>query len=234
MLLRVGEARTTGINLFLAAVLSSVAGALNAVGFLAAGSFTANMTGNLSAFADHLAFGRIAAALSFAGLVLAFVSGAVAAALWIRGAERRGQRAVYAQAVFAEGLCLSGLAVWLVVRASSLSEPGLIVALSFVMGFQNAVSTLISNARVRTTHVSGMATDLGIEIAACLGPPQERRAALQPLKLHGLTLFCFAAGGIGGALIYGFSTAALMGICSLCLLGLAVPEMIRARRAGRG
>lgn len=57
MLIRVGSERSETIDLFLAAVLSTVAGALNAVGFLIAGSFTANMTGNVSAFADELAGG---------------------------------------------------------------------------------------------------------------------------------------------------------------------------------
>ena len=73
MLIRVGNERTKSIDLALAGLLSSVAGALNAVGFLVAGSFTANMTGNLSMFADHLANDGLLLALSFAGLVLAFI-----------------------------------------------------------------------------------------------------------------------------------------------------------------
>jgi uncharacterized membrane protein YoaK (UPF0700 family) len=39
----------------------------------------------------------------------------------------------------------------------------LILGLSFLMGIQNAVVPRISDARVRTTHVSGMSTDIGIE-----------------------------------------------------------------------
>ena len=55
MLVKVGDDRTSNIDLVLAGLLSSIAGALNAVGFLIAGTFTANMTGNISAFADNLA-----------------------------------------------------------------------------------------------------------------------------------------------------------------------------------
>ncbi|MGO8462711.1 DUF1275 family protein, partial [Rhizobium ruizarguesonis] len=40
----------------------------------------------------------------------------------------------------------------------------LVPGLAFLMGLQNAVVKRISDARVRTTHVSGMATDLGIEL----------------------------------------------------------------------
>lgn len=73
MLIRTGSARTETLDLSLAGLLSTVAGALNAVGFLVAGTFTANMTGNISAMADTLVVGQVALALSFAGLVLAFI-----------------------------------------------------------------------------------------------------------------------------------------------------------------
>ena len=72
MLIRVGEERTKSIDLILAGLMSSIAGALNAVGFLLAGSFTANMTGNISMFAELLAKREYIFALSFAGLVGAF------------------------------------------------------------------------------------------------------------------------------------------------------------------
>jgi uncharacterized membrane protein YoaK (UPF0700 family) len=42
-------------------------------------------------------------------------------------------------------------------------QPQTIQIQRFLMGLQNAVVTRISNARVRTTHVSGTATDIGIE-----------------------------------------------------------------------
>ena len=95
MLIRVGDDRSGVIDLFLAGLLSSVSGALNAVGFLIAGSFTANMTGNISAFADHLASGAVLLALSFLGLVAAFIFGAGLAALAIQTGEARGRRGIW-------------------------------------------------------------------------------------------------------------------------------------------
>ena len=76
------------------------------------------------------------------------------------------------------------------------------------MGLQNAVVTRISNARVRTTHISGMATDIGIGLGllldmACGGErTAERETVLANLRLHGMTILCFLAGGLAGGLIY--------------------------------
>lgn len=229
MLIRVGEDRNGIIDLFLAGLLSSIAGALNAVGFLIAGSFTANMTGNISAFADHLVNGSALFALSFAGLVLAFICGAGMAALAIQAGERSGLRSIYALAVIAEAVLLlllgAALALW---PNAAAPETFLVFALSFVMGLQNAVTSMISRSRVRTTHISGMATDIGIELAALTGDDRTRRESLPKLKLHSLTLGCFALGGVCGALLFGIVGHGVLTISAALLLMISLPEALRA------
>jgi uncharacterized membrane protein YoaK (UPF0700 family) len=231
MLIRVGDERTANIDLALAGLLSSVAGALNAVGFLIAGSFTANMTGNISAFADTLADGAVLISLSFAGLVVAFIFGAAIAALAIQAGERKKIRSIYALAIAAEAVVLMLLSAALVLAPLGMHETFLVVILSFVMGLQNAVTTMISRARVRTTHVSGMATDIGIELAALVGGDASRQDALPKLSLHSLTLACFAVGGVCGAVLFGFVGYWLFVIAAAILLLIAAPEALRAHRS---
>jgi uncharacterized membrane protein YoaK (UPF0700 family) len=231
MLIRVGDERTANIDLALAGLLSSVAGALNAVGFLIAGSFTANMTGNISAFADTLADGAVLVSLSFAGLVVAFIFGAGMAALVIQAGERKKIRSIYALAIAAEAVVLLLLSAALVLAPLGMHETFLVVILSFVMGLQNAVTTMISRARVRTTHVSGMATDIGIELAALVGGDASRQDALPKLSLHSLTLACFAVGGVCGAVLFGFVGYWLFVIAAAILLLIAAPEALRAHRS---
>lgn len=234
MLIRIGDERTAAIDLYLAALLSSIAGALNAVGFLVAGLFTANMTGNISAFADHLANGAVLVALSFTGLLVAFIAGAGVAALAIQRGERRHVRAIYALAILAEAIGLIALGAALIAWQRQVPEEYLVIALSFVMGLQNAVTTLISRARVRTTHVSGMATDVGIELATLVGGEARRREALPKLALHSATLACFALGGVIGAFVFGLVANWLFVICGLILLVFAVPEAwLASRRSGQ-
>lgn len=228
MLIRVGDDRTEGIDQALAGLLSLVAGGLNAVGFLIAGSFTANMTGNISAFADHLAHGDLVLALSFGGLVVAFVAGAGSAALLIHAGERRAIRCIYALAIMIQALILLAMGAGFALWPETASQALLVVVLSFVMGLQNAVTTLISHARVRTTHVSGMATDIGIELATLLNDPGLRRITLPKLRLHSLTLGCFALGGVIGALLFTIAGHWLFVMAAALLLMIALPEAARA------
>lgn len=230
MLIKVGDARTSNIDLVLAGLLSSVAGALNAVGFLIAGSFTANMTGNISAFADNIANGASLFAFSFLGLVVAFICGASMAAFAIQAGERRQLRSVYALAIAAEAIILLLVGTALALSSITETETFLVIVLSFVMGLQNAVTTMISRARVRTTHVSGMATDIGIELAALVGDEKSREEAAPKLRLHSLTLACFAFGGFCGALLLQIVGIWIFMITAILLLFIAVPEALRAHR----
>jgi len=231
MLIKVGDARTPNIDLVLAGLLSSVAGALNAVGFLIAGSFTANMTGNISAFSDHIANGAIPIAFSFLGLVVAFICGASMAALAIQAGERKHIRSVYALAVAAEAIILLLVGTTLVMSSATEHEISLVITLSFIMGLQNAVTTMISRARVRTTHVSGMATDIGIELAALVGSETSRREAVPKLWLHSLTLACFTSRGFCGAQLFQIVGSWLFIFAATLLLLIAVPEIFRAHRS---
>jgi uncharacterized membrane protein YoaK (UPF0700 family) len=78
------------------------------------------------------------------------------------------------------------------------------------MGLQNAMITKISKAEVRTTHVTGLVTDIGIELGKLLywnsGMVTEERATVRAdrgrLRLLASLLGMFFAGGLAGA--FGF------------------------------
>jgi uncharacterized membrane protein len=107
------------------------------------------------------------------------------------------------------------------------------------MGLQNAVVTRISNARVRTTHVSGMATDIGIgigmlcDIALGREPRNETDQIASKLLLHLNIVASFLVGGLVGVLIYREFGAALLFIAAAVLYILAVPGALKARGARR-
>jgi uncharacterized membrane protein YoaK (UPF0700 family) len=74
------------------------------------------------------------------------------------------------------------------------------------MGLQNAVITKISRAEIRTTHVTGLVTDIGIELGKLvyINPREVGRdpvlANRQKLRIHTLLVMCFFVGGFAGAL----------------------------------
>ena len=237
MLVQSGEARDGGADRRLAWSLAGIAGALNAAGFYAVGVFSSNMTGNVSSLADHLALADLAATLPYLGLVAAFISGAAVSAVLINAGRRRGMAGIYALSILAEAALLTGLAsadLWL---AGAGRAALLAYGLSFQMGMQNAVVTRISNARVRTTHVTGMVTDIGIELGNLLDLAWHRRRLdshdaeavynAGKLLLHGVTVLSFLCGGVFGVLAYRELGALFLFGAALLLLLFALPGIVR-------
>jgi uncharacterized membrane protein YoaK (UPF0700 family) len=222
MLIREGDQRTVDIDLKLATLLAGVAGALNGAGFQAAGFFSANMTGNVSSLSDYLALGRFDTAALFAVMIAAFILGACCSGFLIEFGRHRGVRGIYAYSVLFEALLLLLLGpATLLVRGF---QTGLVICLSFIMGVQNAATTRISDARVRTTHVSGMATDIGLGLAALA-----RGQSAPRFQLSLFTLTAFLVGGILGVFVYLVIGGWLLIIVAIALLAIALPEVRRAR-----
>ncbi|GEB36028.1 DUF1275 family protein [Gluconacetobacter liquefaciens] len=229
MLLREGEARTFVMDRRLGCSLAAVAGAVNAAGFLAVGYYSANMTGNLSSLSMDLRAVDLSSAVACLGLIAAFVAGAVLSAFLVNAGRRHGRPAIYAYSILLEALLLALLGALDIALRVGPREPVLAYGLSFLMGLQNATVTRISGARVRTTHMTGMLTDFGIELADWLdavrrpGDPGRMVQVRERLALHGGIVLSFACGGVGGALAYGWWRAgALLGLAPI-LVWLALP-----------
>ena len=205
--------RTPQANLHLGVTLACMAGALNAGGFLAVGQYTSHMTGMLSSAADDLILGKILPAFAALFMLIAFAWGAACTAIMVNFAKRNHFRYIYTPVLLLEALLL--LVFGLV--GTELQEHAVItvsfttVLLCYVMGLQNALITKISKAEIRTTHVTGLVTDIGIEIGKMIywnrnkeeiHHQNEVGANLQKLRLHSLLVFAFFSGGLLGA--FGF------------------------------
>lgn len=234
MLIHVGRERSVAVDLRLAIYLAFVAGAVNAAGFRAMGYFSANMTGNLSSLSDVLALGQVRLALWFFALILCFVTGAFLSGLLIEIGQARRFRGIYALSILLEAILLLGLAVVDMLMAPSVAEENLtMLGLSLLMGLQNAATTRISDARVRTSHVSGIATDLGLGLASLLNRPamrdtDRRTLVFSRLTLHLSTLAAFFVGGVSGVLGYEWIGPGVYMLAAVILLTIAVPALGRS------
>lgn len=229
MLIHEGHERTAAIDLKLAASLAAVAGAINAAGFQATGFFTANMTGNVSSLADHLGLTNVTLAAAFTALVVSFIAGAFFSGVLIEIGRGRQIPGIYAYSILVEAILLIALAIADFGLPIDQSRPILVFGLSFVMGLQNAATTRISNARVRTTHVSGMATDIGLNLATLTNRGQDHAEARSRLVLHMSTLGSFLLGGIAGVLCYLVIGAFVFVLAAVVLTFTALPELRRSR-----
>ena len=110
--------------------------------------------------------------------------------------------------------------------------------LCFIMGLQNAIITKISEARIRTTHVTGLTTDIGIELGRFayfrfLHPRDAAMPGFDAGKLWLLVslLGAFVGGGIVGA--FGFGAIGLLSTLPLALILLALSALPIWEWAGR-
>src|SRR3954467_941639 len=150
----------------LAATLAIVGGFVDAVGFITlAGIFTSNMTGNTAALAARFAEFNWSAVFHFLFVIGAFFGGTVISSSIAAGGQRFGIRSVYALALSLELVLLSAFLLSGQWALSHGIQPGyaIIWLPAMAMGLQNATITQIAGAVVRTTHVTGVLTDLGIE-----------------------------------------------------------------------
>ena len=199
--------RTAPANVRLGVVLCFVAGATNAGGFLAVGRYTSHMTGIVSSIADDLVLGRLAVAATGLISLLAFVLGAMCTAMLVNWGFQHRLRSSYSLPLLLESVALLmfGLFGAALNSMASIFLPLTVVLLCFIMGLQNAVITKISKAEIRTTHITGLVTDLGIELGKLLyinrNPSAPRVLADRSrLRLQMTLIGGFFAGGLAGAL----------------------------------
>lgn len=202
--------RTARANLHLGVSLAFVAGALNAGGFLAIGQYTSHMTGMLSSAADNLVLGNSALVATALLSVLSFASGAASTAIMINFARRNTDLNVYMPPLLIEAVLLLVFGLMGAhLQMHEFVDLSLTAAmLCYVMGLQNALITKISNAEIRTTHVTGLVTDIGIELGKLFywnrqtGHIREIEviANRTKLRVHLLLVVSFLIGGVLGAL----------------------------------
>ena len=197
-----------------AGTLAWVAGVVNVVGFLGfQHQAITHLTGNTSLFGAALVSGDANAALQLFGVLAAFVGGAVLSGLIIQDSTLRlGRR-------YGVVLTLESVLLLVAVRAFQHQHAMGPLCAAVACGLQNAMATTYSGAVVRTSHLSGMFTDLGIMLGHALrGMPIARRR----LGLCVLVILLFFAGGVSGAWLFGivgyaalYLPAALTGVTGL-------------------
>lgn len=239
--------RTGRENTHLGVGLAFVAGATNAGAFLAVHQYTSHMTGIVSSMADAVMLGDRMVFFTGLGALLSFVGGAATTAILVNAARRRGLSSAYALPLLLEAMLMLvfGLVGTRLDDVHAVFVSATVALLCFLMGLQNAVITKISRAEIRTTHVTGIITDLGIELGKLVyvnrfadgqvGTGADRVVADRGrLRLLGLLLGGFFGGGVLGAA--GFQAVGYAATVPLALLlvGLsAVPVVDDLRRATR-
>jgi uncharacterized membrane protein YoaK (UPF0700 family) len=189
-------------------LLALGAGAVNAGAFAACERFVTHVTGTATRIGIDTGSWLLMA--EYTGVLLAFIVGAMASVLALQGRALRGKRPLHAVPLLVTAALLVAVAVlgstgFFGPIGGQVEEPSdfaLLLVLALAMGLMNAGVASSTAIAVRTTHMTGPATDFGVSLAvAWLSDGAKRREALQLAALRGGKLAAFIA---GAALMFPF------------------------------
>lgn len=185
-------------------LLCAAAGMVNGFAFLSCQQCVPHVTGTVTRLG--LEWPHAVLDAEFAAVLLSFLVGAITAVIIIQSRARLGSRPRWATPLISVALILAGVGIagwggWLEPSGSRVaSDPppvAMLSILAFAMGLQNAAVASTTGLAVRTTHLTGPMTDLGIHLGtSLLATGAERRAALRGAALRGgkVTAFMVGAG----------------------------------------
>ena len=203
MLRHLGTKRTYGHNVKLATLLGITAGFVNSAGFLAFAVLTTNVTGHAALFAERVAMQDWKTARVVALWMFLFLAGAIISSLIVSWLGRN-QRYSYVIPILIEaGILLTVSLAGSHYDHSLISKELFAGSLLFAMGMQNSLVSIVSGSVVRTTHLTGTFTDLGIELAQVLQKNTADKVALKiRIKLRCAIIFFFLCGALAGAFLF--------------------------------
>lgn len=156
MLQSKGFHRTFKHNLLLAVFFAFVAGIINVYGLIDLGTFTTNITGHVG----ELALSAEMLDWKEAGKVIYWIAsfgfGSLTASLLINYFEEKKPKWSYSLPILIE----IGFLLWCFFSDKEFHFQT--NTLLFAMGIQNGIVSVVSGKVVRTTHLTGMVTDIGL------------------------------------------------------------------------
>ena len=203
MLRHTGQKRSFRHNLRLAILLCLNAGFINAAGFFAFEVLTTNVTGHAALLAVDIASSHFRSARMVALWLLLFLAGAFASS-FIIAKVGRDKSSAYTIPMLLIILIILFVALFGHTYHHTLPETEYFAgSLLFAMGMQNALVSVISGSVVRTTHLTGMFTDLGIDLSAVATSRKNINPVIKNRIILRLTIISFfLLGGIFGGIIF--------------------------------
>jgi uncharacterized membrane protein YoaK (UPF0700 family) len=172
-------------------ILAFMAGMINAVGFLGfRHQAITHLTGTTTLLGVATATGNAATAFNLLAVMVSFLAGSILSGFLIQNSTLKLGRRYGVALLIESGLLF--LAIPFLQRSNSMGD----YLASAACGLQNGMASTYSGAVLRTTHVSGIFTDLGIFIGHYFrGLPVDTKR----MRLYLILLFTFFAGGGAGA-----------------------------------
>ncbi len=224
-----GKNRTYKHNLLLAALLSSNAGLVNITGVLSISVLTTNVTGHFAFFAEELSLNHYQLALNFLIYIFSFLLGSFFSSVLTEYFESRERKTSHGLSMSIEILLLFCVGYYFKFLDHTLSPHVIASILLFSMGMQNSLVTQISNSTVRTTHLTGLFTDLGIELSQLFfhKKTEEKKLLWKSINLRFAIIFFFFIGGVIGGYLFKFIQEGTLMLASFILMFALLFDVFR-------
>jgi uncharacterized membrane protein YoaK (UPF0700 family) len=216
-----GKNRTFAHDLRLAILLSFVAGLVNITGVLALKTLTTNVTGHFAFFAEEIMRHDYATAITFFLFTIFFLIGSFISSFLQELISLKNPDLSHIFPITLEMIILIAIGLF-GTNTNLLSLEGKLTAffMLLAMGIQNSLVTNISKSTVRTTHLTGLFTDLGIELSQLFfyKKPDEIKKLKTSIFLRLSIITFFFIGCISGGIIYQFLAIKTLFVSVLILL----------------
>ncbi len=224
-----GKNRTYKHNLLLAALLSSNAGLVNITGVLSLSVLTTNVTGHFAFFSEQLSLHQYDLAINFLIYIFSFLFGSFFSSILTEYFEAKEKKTSHGLSMSIEIILLFSVGYYLKYYNNILSTEVIASTLLFAMGMQNSLVTQISSSTVRTTHLTGLFTDLGIELSQLFFHKkiEEKNMLWKSINLRLAIITFFFLGGILGGFLYKYIQEGTLIVASLILLFALLFDVFR-------
>jgi uncharacterized membrane protein YoaK (UPF0700 family) len=225
-----GKNRTFIHNLRLATLLSFVAGIVNVTGVLSVQTLTTNVTGHFAYFAEEIMKRDYAAAITFFVFTIFFLFGAFTSNFLAELISKKHPNLSHVIPISLEMIVLISVGIFGIASELSSSEGKWIAfAMLFAMGIQNSLVTKISQSTVRTTHLTGLFTDLGIELSQLFfyKKPDEKKKLKTSIYLRLSIITFFFIGCFSGGFLYNLLEMKTLFVAATFLLLALLYDYIR-------
>jgi len=225
-----GKTRTLSHNLKIASLLSFVAGMVNVAGFLAVQQLTTNVTGHFAFFVDEAFKLNLWKGLVYFLYIFFFFAGSFTSNFLAEIFAKKNDHYIYVIPMSIEFFILSFIGVF--GQFLILENPNIIAfSLLFAMGLQNSMVTKISRATVRTTHLTGLFTDLGIELSQLFfyKTKEQKKKLMGSIKLRFTIISFFFIGGIFSGILYGAIQLYTLNLAAAVLILGLIYDYLRYR-----
>jgi uncharacterized membrane protein YoaK (UPF0700 family) len=193
MLIQGKDNRTLKANLMLASSTAMVAGIINVAGVIAFLAFTTNITGHVALLARKVSAQDIEEVVTVFIWLLMFFMGAFVSHFLVRSFERRSLYKAHAMPILAEMVILLFVAIYgnHFFDGTDLEREVIIGAMLFSMGLQNSLVSTISGGLIKSSHLTGLFTDVGADFAEWIHPRTAKTEVVKNRLYVRLTVLAF-------------------------------------------